>query len=294
MLHVGRRAPIPSEKALTRAAAPFATVIAARYLGLFPLAQIRDRVRPLVRPHSKRGCPRFSRDASVQGATRAPICCTCHSLGLDLLEWNCAVVLFFVLAAASCFPVRLPRWVRASTDLGRLRLTDLRPMLPANARNNQSLERNAPSNDRVLAVANGVTNNPGGVQMMDNPVDLDLEGLAGSVPVTNFILAVGNSSGTCKWSVNSIQVAYTIIEGSGLAAWAESYGLTGDAALPNADTIDQDGYDNLAEFALGMNPTNSDAGSKDSSKSATPSPARSPPRHQQTRKRPRQSRSRQQ
>ena len=151
VLHVGRRAPIPSEKALTRAAAPFATVIAARYLGIFPLVQTRDRVRPLVRPHSKRGYPWFSRDASVQGATRAPICCTCHSLGLDFLEWNCAVVLFFVLAAASCFPVRLPRWVRAGTDLGRLRLTDLRPMLPANARDNQSLERNAPSNDRVLA-----------------------------------------------------------------------------------------------------------------------------------------------
>ena len=96
MLHVARREPIPSEKALTRAAAPFATVIAARYLGICPLVQNRDRVRRLVRPHSKRGCPWFSRDASVQGATRSPICCTCHSLGLDFLEWNCAVVLFFV------------------------------------------------------------------------------------------------------------------------------------------------------------------------------------------------------
>jgi len=48
------------------------------------------------------------------------------------------------------------------------------------------------------------------------------------------------------------------------AGWIFSYSLIGDDALPGADTLDQDGYDNLAEFALGMNPTNADAGSAES------------------------------
>ncbi|MDF7799094.1 Ig-like domain-containing protein [Pontiellaceae bacterium B1224] len=43
--------------------------------------------------------------------------------------------------------------------------------------------------------------------------------------------------------------------------WAAAYGLAGTAALPDAD-VENDGYANLAEYALGMNPTNADAGSK--------------------------------
>lgn len=51
------------------------------------------------------------------------------------------------------------------------------------------------------------------------------------------------------------------------ASWISGHGLTGDDALAGADPEncrEGDGYDNLAEFALGMNPTNSDAGSRES------------------------------
>jgi hypothetical protein len=49
--------------------------------------------------------------------------------------------------------------------------------------------------------------------------------------------------------------------------WAAGFGLAGDDALPGADVENGglgDGYDNLAEFALGMDPTVADAGSKES------------------------------
>ncbi|MEI6892643.1 MAG: family 43 glycosylhydrolase [Pontiella sp.] len=46
------------------------------------------------------------------------------------------------------------------------------------------------------------------------------------------------------------------------SGWASGYGLSGDDAQQMAD-VDGDGYDNLSEYALGMNPTNSDAGSRD-------------------------------
>jgi hypothetical protein len=50
------------------------------------------------------------------------------------------------------------------------------------------------------------------------------------------------------------------------AAWASGYGLVGDDAFADADTENGgagDGYANLLEFALGMDPTVSDAGSKE-------------------------------
>jgi hypothetical protein len=45
------------------------------------------------------------------------------------------------------------------------------------------------------------------------------------------------------------------------SGWASGYGLTGDDSQQAAD-VENDGYNNLAEYALGMNPTNSDAGSR--------------------------------
>ncbi len=53
---------------------------------------------------------------------------------------------------------------------------------------------------------------------------------------------------------------------SSYSEWASGYGLTGDDALMDADPENGgmgDGYDNLAEYALGMDPTRSDAGSRD-------------------------------
>jgi hypothetical protein len=125
-----------------------------------------------------------------------------------------------------------------------------------------AIDNGQSTEDRVLAVVNGVTNSVGGVKMRDNPADLDLKYL-GYIPATHVVLAVGNDSDTCKWSVRSIQVKYTVGDPDGFSAWASGYNLIGDDALPGVDTIDRDGYDNLAEFALGMDPTVADAGTAD-------------------------------
>jgi len=42
------------------------------------------------------------------------------------------------------------------------------------------------------------------------------------------------------------------------STWAQGYGLTGTAAAATYD-VEPDGMDNLAEYALGGNPTNADA-----------------------------------
>jgi hypothetical protein len=65
----------------------------------------------------------------------------------------------------------------------------------------------------------------------------------------------------------SIQdVALELLSFDSYPGWASDYGLTGDDTLRYADPENGglgDGYDNLAEYALGMDPTNADAGSKD-------------------------------
>jgi hypothetical protein len=63
-------------------------------------------------------------------------------------------------------------------------------------------------------------------------------------------------------TADEISVLYRTSVYSG---WASGYGLTGDDALADADMENGgigDGYNNLAEYALGMNPTNADAGSR--------------------------------
>ncbi|MDF7826524.1 Ig-like domain-containing protein [Pontiellaceae bacterium B12227] len=69
-----------------------------------------------------------------------------------------------------------------------------------------------------------------------------------------------------RWNLKDIDFGINVlaVPPGSYSAWAFSYGLEGDEALANADTVDQDGYDNLAEYALGMNPTNADAGSGES------------------------------
>jgi len=47
------------------------------------------------------------------------------------------------------------------------------------------------------------------------------------------------------------------------ATWAAAHGLAGVDALIDSDTSDHDGYSNLMEFALGMNPTVADPRSRD-------------------------------
>uniref|UniRef100_UPI0035629126 hypothetical protein n=1 Tax=Pontiella sp. TaxID=2837462 RepID=UPI0035629126 len=60
--------------------------------------------------------------------------------------------------------------------------------------------------------------------------------------------------------------ATSIDEVDRFAEWASDWGLSGVAALVGADLENGgagDGYNNLAEYALGMDPTLSDAGSRD-------------------------------
>jgi hypothetical protein len=78
--------------------------------------------------------------------------------------------------------------------------------------------------------------------------------------------------GNESWSA-ATQFDKVIVHGSvnaitqtGYESWTADYGLTGDAALTSADAENGgmgDGYDNLAEYALGMDPTSSDAGTRD-------------------------------
>jgi hypothetical protein len=120
--------------------------------------------------------------------------------------------------------------------------------------------------DSVYVIANSVSNNLGKLAAQVNPVDL--EALSGvSAPVSEFSLGTSTTSIYNKWSVNSIEVAYSInwSTSSAYSIWAFENGLNGDDALSDADVENGgmgDGYNNLAEYALGMNPTLSDAGSR--------------------------------
>jgi hypothetical protein len=125
------------------------------------------------------------------------------------------------------------------------------------------------SADRVAVVAGDVANAVGGLKMDYSPATIDLQTLAGSACVSSFTLANGNlGNAKDRWNIGGIQVEYSIRTSSGesYTAWVSGYGLMDDDALVDADVENGgigDGYDNLAEFALGMNPTNSDAGSRD-------------------------------
>ncbi|MDF7823588.1 LamG domain-containing protein [Pontiellaceae bacterium B12227] len=67
-----------------------------------------------------------------------------------------------------------------------------------------------------------------------------------------------------NYALSEPEVSELYFSYDGYSAWAVAYGLTGDGALRTADPENGgagDGYANLAEYALGMNPTNSDSGS---------------------------------
>ena len=72
--------------------------------------------------------------------------------------------------------------------------------------------------------------------------------------MSEFSIGTSTTSTFNKWSVNSIEVYYSVEKTIDYATWAINNGLTGDHALPEADTSDFDGYSNLIEFAFGMNP----------------------------------------
>ncbi|VGO13841.1 hypothetical protein PDESU_02398 [Pontiella desulfatans] len=69
-----------------------------------------------------------------------------------------------------------------------------------------------------------------------------------------------------NYALTEAEISALYFTYDGFAAWAAGYGLAGGDASTGADAENGgagDGYDNLAEYALGMDPTNSDAGSMD-------------------------------
>ncbi|MGD7651700.1 MAG: glycosyl hydrolase [Verrucomicrobiales bacterium] len=103
-------------------------------------------------------------------------------------------------------------------------------------------------------------------------VDLSAAGFQGLTDAVTFRLYIygGNEpwSGATMFDKVIVHGDVSVIgEDDAYTEWAESYGLTGDAALYSADGENGgvgDGYSNLAEFALGMDPTVWDAGSRES------------------------------
>ncbi|MEJ6643041.1 MAG: hypothetical protein QNL33_07255 [Akkermansiaceae bacterium] len=122
------------------------------------------------------------------------------------------------------------------------------------------------SADRVKVIAGGFANNANGLKMTTDPESIDLHALAGTTSVTSFTLANGNiGNSKDRWNIEGIEIEYTIQYPSenDYPTWVSQYGLEGNDALPSADP-ENDGYANLLEFALGMNPTLADSGSKES------------------------------
>ncbi|MDF7826523.1 putative glycoside hydrolase [Pontiellaceae bacterium B12227] len=107
-------------------------------------------------------------------------------------------------------------------------------------------------------------------EVFSNPTNGSLTGTAPNLVYTPNPGFSGEDSFTFK-TVNelakSLKATVTISANTDYSIWAASYGLAGSNALASADIENQgvgDGYNNLAEYALGMNPTNSDAGSGES------------------------------
>jgi hypothetical protein len=122
--------------------------------------------------------------------------------------------------------------------------------------------------DSVYVVAGSVTNDLSNLGSNNQSVNLETlsEGIAS---VNDFSLGTSSTNTLNKWSVNSIEVKYSILGPETYSTWAYDRGLAGVNGAPESDTSDSDGYANLTEFALGMDPTQSDAGSKDWNKVAS-------------------------
>lgn len=130
-----------------------------------------------------------------------------------------------------------------------------------------TVRNGANARDRVKVVANGVANASGGMRMPSDPATIDLQALAGASVVSSFTLENGNiGNSSDRWNIEGIQVNYTITMPSSdaYASWVSSFGLSGEDASLSSDAIDGDGYTNLLEFALGMDPTLADAHTRDS------------------------------
>ncbi len=105
-----------------------------------------------------------------------------------------------------------------------------------------------------------------------NSATYELTGLltgGNSLTITSANVGDTASANPERWNVKEIDFGVNVsaVPPGSYSAWAAGYGLIGSNALYDADIENGgigDGYDNLAEYALGMNPTNSDSGSAES------------------------------
>ncbi|MEI6892080.1 MAG: Ig domain-containing protein [Pontiella sp.] len=118
------------------------------------------------------------------------------------------------------------------------------------------------SKDSVYVTVGSVSNNLGKLDSNNHPINLETLSDV-FVPVTHFALGTSTTNELNKWSVNSIEVKYSVLGPESYATWAYDHGLVGADGVPSSDASDSDGYANLLEFALGMNPNSPDAGSRD-------------------------------
>jgi hypothetical protein len=120
--------------------------------------------------------------------------------------------------------------------------------------------------DRVLVTVDSVSQTYTGATLATDPATIDLQELSETDTVSSFSVACGSANSANRWNVGSIQVGYTLRMPSDDAYinWAADYGLSGEDAQSSADVENGgggDGYSNLIEFALGMDPTVADASS---------------------------------
>ncbi|CAA6691587.1 MULTISPECIES: Ig-like domain-containing protein [unclassified Lentimonas] len=101
----------------------------------------------------------------------------------------------------------------------------------------------------------------------DGPFDVsDISVGAGSLYISSG-LTTSTTTRPFHWGVGDVGFGINVSVTDNYATWASGYGLVDDDAFADADTENGgagDGYANLLEFALGMDPTVSDAGSKES------------------------------
>ncbi|MGJ8652757.1 MAG: hypothetical protein ACSHX8_05750 [Opitutaceae bacterium] len=125
--------------------------------------------------------------------------------------------------------------------------------------------------DRVRVVIGAASVTYTGANLATSPAVIDLQAIASTDTIPSFIIENGSTNSSNRWNVGSIQVGYTIQmpyeHDAVFSAWMTGHGFDADHTSPEADTENGgfgDGYPMLLEFALGMDPTVADAGSRDS------------------------------
>jgi hypothetical protein len=108
--------------------------------------------------------------------------------------------------------------------------------------------------------------------------DFDTNQESGTLDVGKRSLYISSDQGegrrSTSWGVANVDfdIQVGVISSGSYTAWATDYVLEDEAFSPRADVENDgigDGWNNWLEYALGMNPTDADAGSKESVRTTT-------------------------